>query len=42
LGGYAPKRSSPSFEISRPAVQEEDDDEDSDDALSYFQKLAES
>jgi hypothetical protein len=40
-GESAPKRSTPSFEISRPAVQEEDD-EDADDALSYFQKLAES
>ena len=40
-GESAPKRSTPSFEIARPAVQEEDD-EDADDALSYFQKLAES
>jgi hypothetical protein len=40
-GESAPKRSTPSFEISRPAVQEEDD-EDADDALSYFQRLAES
>jgi hypothetical protein len=40
-GESTPKRSSPSFEISRPAAQEEDD-EDADDALSYFQKLAES
>jgi hypothetical protein len=40
-GESTPKRSAPSFEIARPAVQEEDD-EDADDALSYFQKLAES
>jgi len=40
-GESAPKRSTPSFEISRPATQEEDD-EDADDALSYFQRLAES
>jgi hypothetical protein len=40
-GESTPKRSTPSFEIARPAVQEEDD-EDADDALSYFQKLAES
>lgn len=40
-GESTSKRSTPSFEISRPAVQEEDD-EDADDALSYFQKLAES
>ena len=40
-GESAPKRSTPSFEIARPAAQEEDD-EDADDALSYFQKLAES
>lgn len=40
-GETSPKRSSPSFEIARPAAQEEDD-EDADDALSYFQKLAES
>jgi hypothetical protein len=41
-GETSTKRSAPSFEIARPAVQEEDDDEDADDALSYFQKLAES
>jgi hypothetical protein len=40
-GETSTKRSAPSFEIARPAVQEEDD-EDADDALSYFQKLAES
>ena len=40
-GESTPSRSTPSFEIARPAVQEEDD-EDADDALSYFQKLAES
>jgi hypothetical protein len=40
-GETSAKRSTPSFEIARPAVQEEDD-EDADDALSYFQKLAES
>jgi hypothetical protein len=40
-GESTPKRSTPSFEIARPGVQEEDD-EDADDALSYFQKLAES
>ena len=40
-GESSPNRSAPSFEIARPAVQEEDD-EDADDALSYFQKLAES
>ena len=40
-GESTPKRSTPSFEISRPVAQEEDD-EDADDALSYFQKLAES
>ena len=40
-GESTPKRSTPSFEIARPAAQEEDD-EDADDALSYFQKLAES
>ena len=39
-GESTPSRSTPSFEIARPAVQE--DDEDADDALSYFQKLAES
>jgi len=39
-GETSTKRSAPSFEIARPAVQE--DDEDADDALSYFQKLAES
>jgi len=40
-GESTPSRSTPSFEIARPAAQEEDD-EDADDALSYFQKLAES
>jgi hypothetical protein len=40
-GETSTKRSAPSFEIARPDVQE-DDDEDADDALSYFQKLAES
>ena len=40
-GESSPNRSAPSFEIARPAVREEDD-EDADDALSYFQKLAES
>jgi hypothetical protein len=40
-GETTAKRSAPSFEIPRPAVQEEDD-EDADDTLSYFQKLAES
>ena len=40
-GETSTKRSAPSFEIARPDVQEEDD-EDADDALSYFQKLAES
>ena len=39
-GESTPSRSTPSFEIARPAVQE--DDVDADDALSYFQKLAES
>ena len=40
-GETSTKRSAHSFEIARPDVQE-DDDEDADDALSYFQKLAES
>ena len=41
-GESAPKRSTPPFEIARPAARDEEDDEDADDALSYFQKLAES
>ena len=41
-GEPTPKRSTPSFEISKPASRVEEDDEDADDALSYFQKLAES
>ena len=40
-GETSPKRSTPSFEVSRTPVAVEDD-EDADDALSYFQKLAES
>jgi hypothetical protein len=40
-GESSPSRSTPSFEIPRTPTQEEDD-EDADDALSYFQKLAES
>lgn len=40
-GETSAKRSTPSFEIPRPAVQEEED-EDANDAMSYFQKLAES
>ena len=41
-GDYSEKRSAPSFEISKPAARVEEDDEDADDALSYFQRLAES
>ena len=42
-GESSPSRSTPSFEISRPSAQsDEEDSEDADDALSYFQKLAES
>ena len=41
-GETLPKRSTPSFEISKPVSRDEEDDEDADDALSYFQKLAES
>jgi hypothetical protein len=42
-GESSPNRSVPSFEISRPVAQsDEEDSEDADDALSYFQKLAES
>ena len=41
-GEPSPKRSVPSFEISKPAARVEEDDEDADDALSYFQRLAES
>jgi hypothetical protein len=40
-GESSSSRSTPSFEIPRTPTQEEDD-EDADDALSYFQKLAES
>lgn len=40
-GESSSSRSTPSFEAPRPPVQEETD-EDADDALSYFQKLAES
>jgi hypothetical protein len=40
-GESSSSRSTPSFEAPRPTVQEETD-EDADDALSYFQKLAES
>ena len=41
-GDYSEKRSAPSFEISKPTARVEEDDEDADDALSYFQRLAES
>jgi hypothetical protein len=42
-GESTPSRSTPSFEVARPAAQSDDEDsEDADDALSYFQKLAES
>jgi hypothetical protein len=40
-GETSPKRSTPSFEVARTPAPVEDD-EDADDALSYFQKLAES
>ena len=41
-GDYSEKRSAPAYEIPKPTAREEDTDEDADDALSYFQKLAES
>lgn len=44
-GESTPSRSTPSFEISRSSAKDDEDavdDEEADDALSYFQKLAES
>jgi len=41
-GDFSAKRSTPSFEISKPVARDEEEDEDADDALSYFQRLAES
>ena len=42
LGDYSEKRSAPSFEIPKQTTRDEEDSEDADDALSFFQKLAES
>jgi len=41
-GESTPQRSTPSYEAPKPVSRVEEDDEDADDALSYFQRLAES
>jgi len=41
-GESTPQRSTPSYEAPQTTSRVEEDDEDADDALSYFQRLAES